>query len=234
MQATIETARNALVEMKKEEAEDALATAKRKVEQPRKSKSSTNDAVSDEDDEMDDEAQLLLYQHRSLDTKVLGRRCIYYHHILSSYKRCFIQNAARRLELRGFCKVGYPGILIVEGCEEACELYVQLLQRLRWKLMVVRGEEKIPSPDGYHNLRNITAANLQTLFGTQGNVPTSNKGKSNAVKTSVVHDSIAVAKAEAALTSRPVWETDSSEEIARWCAMCELSVLFRTVMKIYA
>jgi len=73
----------------------------------------------------------------------LGRRCIYFHHILSTQKRQCIVRWAKDLRLSGFCEIGYPGILLVEGTEVACEEYVRCLQALRWKLMVVRGEERI-------------------------------------------------------------------------------------------
>ena len=74
----------------------------------------------------------------------LGRRCIFYHHIVSVFKRRCIIKWAAVLRLAGYCKVGYPGILIVEGPEPQCCEYVRFLQSLRWKLMVVRGEEQIP------------------------------------------------------------------------------------------
>ena len=80
----------------------------------------------------------------------LQRRCVYFHHILSSEKRKCISNWASELQIGGFCKVGYPGILIVEG--EDCNIvqYIRLLQQLRWKLMVVRGEESVT--DGLRKL----------------------------------------------------------------------------------
>jgi hypothetical protein len=88
-------------------------------------------------------------------SSVLGRRMIYFHHILSTEKRQCISRWARVLRLSGFCKTGYPGLLLVEGAEEACVEYVAGLQRLRWKLMVVRGEERVPCPDGVDQHRCI-------------------------------------------------------------------------------
>lgn len=88
-------------------------------------------------------------------SSVLGRRMIYFHHILSTEKRQCISRWARILGLNGFCKTGYPGLLLVEGAEEACVEYVAGLQRLRWKLMVVRGEERLPCPDGVDSHRCI-------------------------------------------------------------------------------
>jgi hypothetical protein len=75
--------------------------------------------------------------------RVLGRRCVYYHHIIGVGKRQCIASWARMFRINGFAKIGYPGILIVEGPECTIVEYVRWLQRLRWKLMVVRGEERI-------------------------------------------------------------------------------------------
>ena len=59
----------------------------------------------------------------------------------SGTKRAFIHNCAKYLSLGGFCKVGYPGIVLVEGDILDVVEFVSRVQRLRWKHMVVRGEE---------------------------------------------------------------------------------------------
>ncbi|KAK6589582.1 hypothetical protein RS030_203132 [Cryptosporidium xiaoi] len=69
-----------------------------------------------------------------------GMRACYSHHIRSKIKRKLICEWARELSLGGFCKIGYPGIIILEGPEECCLEYTRRLQRLRWKHFVVRGE----------------------------------------------------------------------------------------------
>lgn len=72
---------------------------------------------------------------------VLGRRAIYFHHIINENKRRVVQDWALELQLGGFSKIGWPGIVIVEGAESDCQEYVRRLQHLRWKQMVVRGEQ---------------------------------------------------------------------------------------------
>ncbi|EEA06780.1 uncharacterized protein CMU_014560 [Cryptosporidium muris RN66] len=69
-----------------------------------------------------------------------GQRACYSHHIRNPIKRRLIQEWAHDLYLGGFCKIGYPGIIIVEGPEDCCLEYIRRLQRLRWKHFVVRGE----------------------------------------------------------------------------------------------
>ena len=172
LQIFIETARGALESLQQQTADETMAAATTKVQQSSAKRTGggdggggADDDDDDDDDDFDEDAQLLLYQHRPIDTSVLGRRCVYFHHILSRHKRCVIMNMARLLDLRGFCKIGYPGVLIVEGAEGACEFYVQTLQRLRWKLMVVRGEEKEDAPGGYQLHRVITSRNLRGVFG---------------------------------------------------------------------
>eukprot|EP00914_Ancora_sagittata_P022455 GHVO01044645.1.p1 GENE.GHVO01044645.1~~GHVO01044645.1.p1 ORF type:complete len:133 (+),score=13.60 GHVO01044645.1:37-435(+) len=78
----------------------------------------------------------------------LGRRLCYSHHIMSGTKRKYIMQWAVELGLRGFSKIGYPGVIVVEGSEDCCQEYVSRLQRLRWKHFVCRGEEVIEVPKG--------------------------------------------------------------------------------------
>ncbi|KAJ1613772.1 YSHH motif-containing protein [Cryptosporidium canis] len=69
-----------------------------------------------------------------------GQRACYSHHIRNKIKRRLIVEWAKELSLGGYCKIGYPGIIIVEGPEECCLEYIRRLQRLRWKHFIVRGE----------------------------------------------------------------------------------------------
>lgn len=72
---------------------------------------------------------------------VLGRRAIYFHHIINPNKRRVVMEWAVELQLGGFSKIGWPGIVVVEGHEGNAQEYVRRLQHLRWKQMVVRGEQ---------------------------------------------------------------------------------------------
>eukprot|EP00960_Hanusia_phi_P052571 761537-Hanusia_phi.AAC.2 len=85
---------------------------------------------------------------RDAGQKALGRRLIYFHHIINPTKRQCVQEWAVQLKLGGYSKIGWPGIVVVEGPEECCQEYVRCLQRLRWKQIVVRGEEIEPCPNG--------------------------------------------------------------------------------------
>eukprot|EP00903_Cladosiphon_okamuranus_P014881 g13780.t1 len=73
----------------------------------------------------------------------LGRRLIYSHHIIATQKRTGIVKAARELGLGGFSKVGWPGVIVIEGEESSCEDFVGTLRGWRWKHLAVRGEEKV-------------------------------------------------------------------------------------------
>ncbi|EER09820.1 conserved hypothetical protein [Perkinsus marinus ATCC 50983] len=75
---------------------------------------------------------------------VLGRRMIYSHHIWSPTKRKYILEWARALRLGGMSKLGYPGCILIEGDERDCAEFVNLVTRLRWKYIAVRGEEQVP------------------------------------------------------------------------------------------
>lgn len=52
-----------------------------------------------------------------------ARLLLTFHHILSGKKKAFIRKEARELELHGICKVGYPGVLAVEGGEDSVSAY---------------------------------------------------------------------------------------------------------------
>ena len=72
---------------------------------------------------------------------ILGRRAIYFHHIIAASKRKVVMEWAVHLGLGGFSKIGWPGVVIVEGPEACVKEYVRRLQHLRWKQMIVRGEQ---------------------------------------------------------------------------------------------
>jgi hypothetical protein len=79
---------------------------------------------------------------------LLGRRAIYFHHIIASTKRRVVKEWALELKLGGFSKIGWPGVVLVEGDERDVQEYVRRLQHLRWKQMTVRGEQTEPIESG--------------------------------------------------------------------------------------
>ncbi|KAF4670553.1 hypothetical protein FOZ61_010144 [Perkinsus olseni] len=98
--------------------------------------------------------------------RMLGRRMIFFHHIRSPYKRKCIQQwaskrgfvaatvgrlAAARTEdfrLGGMSKIGFPGCIVVEGDERDVTDYVNMVSKLNWRYMAVRGDEQVPIPPG--------------------------------------------------------------------------------------
>ncbi|RHY12859.1 hypothetical protein DYB30_008402 [Aphanomyces astaci] len=112
----------------------------------------------------------------AINTSEIGRRAIYFHHIIAPGKRQVVKDWAKELHLGGFSKIGWPGVIVVEGVEAFVSEYVKRLQHLRWKQMVVRGEQvdterKLPS--GLVELTDMSdlatrcaAAGLTALFLT--------------------------------------------------------------------
>ncbi|KAH9297914.1 hypothetical protein KI387_029596, partial [Taxus chinensis] len=72
----------------------------------------------------------------------IKRVLIWFHHIKSLQKRKSILEWGKELNLGGYCKPGFPGIIIVEGEKCDVDIYVKQLQNLRWQAMSVRGEEQ--------------------------------------------------------------------------------------------
>ncbi|KAG6550421.1 hypothetical protein Mapa_008384 [Marchantia paleacea] len=71
----------------------------------------------------------------------LGRTLIWFHHIKSSKKKRDIKEWGAELNLGGYCKPGFPGVLIFEGDAENVAEYVRRIKRLRWQHLQIRGQE---------------------------------------------------------------------------------------------
>jgi len=74
--------------------------------------------------------------------KVLGRRLIYSHHLISKIKRGDMRDLASHYKLTGYMKIGWPGIIILEGEEDSCAAFYDHVRRWAWKYLVVRGEQQ--------------------------------------------------------------------------------------------
>eukprot|EP00929_Paragymnodinium_shiwhaense_P031422 TRINITY_DN17606_c0_g1_i1.p1 TRINITY_DN17606_c0_g1~~TRINITY_DN17606_c0_g1_i1.p1 ORF type:complete len:243 (+),score=54.87 TRINITY_DN17606_c0_g1_i1:626-1354(+) len=98
----------------------------------------------------------------------LGRRSMYSHHIIASSKRQVIGQWASQLRLGCLAKIGWPGLIVVEGDEQDVQAYVEALSRLRWKHFVVRGEQILEAPEGQgvDDLRAMPIGFEE--FGTEG------------------------------------------------------------------
>jgi len=81
--------------------------------------------------------------------RILGRRIIYSHHIIANSKRRDLAILASQYKLGGYVKIGWPGVILIEGSESNCQSFVIEIKRWRWQQLQVRGEEQkvIPSDD---------------------------------------------------------------------------------------
>ena len=83
-----------------------------------------------------------------IDRTILGRKLIFSHHIISKSKRKAIGDLAKEYSLGGYFKIGWPGIIIIEGREEDCQSFYDEIRTMRWQYLVMRGEEREEiSPD---------------------------------------------------------------------------------------
>ena len=62
--------------------------------------------------------------HKVSESEMFGRRWIWVHHITDSARRKDIIREAKDLNLGGFLKFGYPGIIVIEGDSFACDEFV--------------------------------------------------------------------------------------------------------------
>lgn len=112
----------------------------------------TNRGEDDDDDFTVDDAMLAydlsFAEHGASLAPQLGRRAMFSHHIIASSKRDAISRWATQLHLGGLAKIGWPGVIIVEGDERNVRAYVEALSRLRWKHFVVRAEQVLEGVPG--------------------------------------------------------------------------------------
>ncbi|KAL7451635.1 hypothetical protein ACHAWC_003460, partial [Mediolabrus comicus] len=51
---------------------------------------------------------------------------------------------ADQYNVGGYAKIGWPGVIVIEGDERDCISYVDSIRTMRWQHIVVRGEEQVP------------------------------------------------------------------------------------------
>jgi Protein of unknown function (DUF1115). len=78
---------------------------------------------------------------QNMQELVLARKLIFSHHIIAKSKRKAIGDLSREYKLGGYTKIGWPGIIIVEGEESDCNRFIDEIKGMRWQYLVVRGEE---------------------------------------------------------------------------------------------
>lgn len=68
---------------------------------------------------------------------------VWFHHIKSTQKRKNLVAWARELDLSGYSKPGFPGIVVVEGLAPAVREYLARVRALQWQAMQVRGAQRV-------------------------------------------------------------------------------------------
>ncbi|KIO19194.1 hypothetical protein M407DRAFT_223533 [Tulasnella calospora MUT 4182] len=66
------------------------------------------------------------------------------HHLISPQKRKSLLKWSQELNLNGFAKVGYPGIIYAEGTKGEVEEFVQRIKQMQWLALRVRYVEPVP------------------------------------------------------------------------------------------
>jgi hypothetical protein len=98
------------------------------------------DFVQDDSTQKDNGQQSPL--HVRPVTAILGRRLIYSHHIISKIKRADIKALASDFQLSGYMRIGWPGLLIIEGREDDCLAFYDEIRGWNWQYLVIRGEQQ--------------------------------------------------------------------------------------------
>ncbi|XP_063812466.1 RWD domain-containing protein 2B isoform X2 [Pseudophryne corroboree] len=90
---------------------------------------------------------------------VFTRLWIYSHHIYNKHKRKHILDWSKELGLSGFSMPGKPGIVCVEGAQEACEEFWSRLRKLTWRRILIKHKEDIqlscPASDTHTSIQKL-------------------------------------------------------------------------------
>ena len=101
-----------------------------------------NNMLEDEITNQQQAQQQQQQQQQPNNQVILGRRLIYSHHIISKKKRSDIKNLASEYQLTGYMKIGWPGLLIIEGHDDDCNSFYDTIRPWSWQYLVVRGEQQ--------------------------------------------------------------------------------------------
>lgn len=93
-----------------------------------------------------------LHEKKQSKNLVLGRRLIYSHHIISKIKRGDIKSLTSHYNLTGYMKIGWPGLLIIEGLEEDCIAFYDDIRPWNWQYLVLRGEQQEVLPKSNNSI----------------------------------------------------------------------------------
>jgi hypothetical protein len=77
----------------------------------------------------------------SAKAQSISRTLLRTHHLLSTQKRKSILNWCSELQLWGISKVGYPGVIIVEGRKNDVDEFERRIKSLNWLALNTRWQE---------------------------------------------------------------------------------------------
>jgi Protein of unknown function (DUF1115) len=66
-----------------------------------------------------------------------------------------MKELASELKLTGYCKIGWPGVIIIEGEQHCCHAFYDRIRRWAWQYLVLRGEmrEELSVDDDFDSRR---------------------------------------------------------------------------------
>lgn len=100
-----------------------------------------NDALADIADAQEDVQQIEPPPVVVKQEPRLARTILYAHHIIAPSKRAGLKDLAKALGVTALVKIGWPGVIVLEGDDDRVGHFVNLIQKWRWKHLVVRGEQ---------------------------------------------------------------------------------------------
>jgi hypothetical protein len=82
-----------------------------------------------------------LFENTEKKRYTLVQRLIYSHHIIAKSKRKALKELASKYHVGGYVKIGWPGIIILEGLGSHCDEFTNEIKSMKWQYLNVRGEQ---------------------------------------------------------------------------------------------
>jgi len=161
----------------------------------------------------------------TLKSVIISRTLLYSHHIIAKSKRKAIKDTASYYNIGGYYKIGWPGIIIIEGEENNATDFIDEIRCMKWQHLECRGEEQ--QTIQFEIFNNGTSVQYQKQQQINNHrkfvVPDTSRSTNTSTSTS---------------NSKPLLKMDELGEdemskLSKICTTVGLRDLFMTSMKIY-
>ncbi|KDQ56531.1 hypothetical protein JAAARDRAFT_194533 [Jaapia argillacea MUCL 33604] len=81
------------------------------------------------------------------------RAVLFFHHIMNKNKKRALQDMSIDFKLSGWCKFGFPGVVVVQGESLGMHEYVRRIKAMRWQQVRVETIDDVDDDKSFGNHR---------------------------------------------------------------------------------